>query len=104
MTRRWKPKEWARPRSYRSRDAAAMRRLGLSQGDLVTMILKTLYPQSRISGGPERKRPTWAELAYQRKWITFSEYHAVEEELTGRVLPGRYAPSPMFAMLRKGDA
>ena len=96
---RHQPKRFAPPRSRRWRSMRDERRFGRVT---MTMILKTLYPQARLSGGREFKRPWWADQAYARGWMTFEAYYAVPEEFTGRVFKSLlYEQFPMFGLVKK---
>ncbi len=67
-------------------------------------VLKEMYPQSSLFGGPEYARPWWSKLAYARNWIDADDYYAIDEEPTGRVLPERsclFDESPFFKLIRK---
>jgi hypothetical protein len=93
MKRRFKPKQWARPRSRRWREEQA----GGVPGGLVMAaeILKDIYHDGR-------RRPAWARLAKKHGWMTSTEYYALDPtEEAPSLIDWLYRESPMFGMLKK---
>lgn len=66
-----KPYRWYPPRSRRGRDRAAMEAAGLTHMKLAALTLKGLYPAAPNDSGC---KPAWAELSYDRGWMTLTEY------------------------------
>lgn len=67
-------------------------------------LLKELWPQHNLSGGPIWERSWAAKLARDRHWITWAQYFAFPIENTGRVAPsmfGIYDESPFFKLFKK---
>lgn len=101
MKRRFKPKQWERPRSRRAKTVAAARALGVDPFTIpVADILKDIYHAGL-------RRPSWARLAYGRGWMTGPEYYALpatERDPKGDITRLLYAESPFFRMLKKDAA
>ncbi len=69
-----------------------------------TDILKELYPQHSLFGGPVMERSWAAKLARERHWITWEEYFAFPLEPTGAVAKqrrGELYDLPLFGLLKK---
>lgn len=91
--RRRNPAWVAGPKGYRRSAVTTVR---------VTDIIKELYPQHRIGGGPVMERSWAAKLARERHWITWDQYFKFPLVDTGRRERGFvYAPFPLIAMLKK---
>ena len=96
MTRRFRPKAWARPRSARAKGNTHTATLIGS-----VEILKDLWQ----TGPEEMLRPWWARLARERGWMSAERFYALERVSTGRKIPSLtealYDNSPMFQLLAK---
>lgn len=90
--------------SHRKRNPMWPRRrdLGPVTVSRLADILKELYPQHKLSGGPVVERPWYAKLARERRWISWSQYFAIKPVDTGRVVKGwlNYE-SPFFGLLKR---
>ena len=87
--RRWSPKSWRTPRTpFRG------------QTGNIYDILKEVYPDA---SGSVRRRPWWAKLAYERRWISGRAYYAIQPEPTGEksAFAAFYEEAPFFKLLKK---
>lgn len=86
------PKRWSPPRSARGRERIA------SGGRKVSAyeIIRTLYPD--VS---DYRRPAWADLAYNRGWLTFSQYEAIEPTEPGPMAKWYETTAKMFAKVAR---
>lgn len=94
MKRRFKPKEWPRPRSKRTRWAHDPMPSDLAKSS--AMILKHLYT-------PGKCRPWWATLAYDRGWMTLAAYLRAKLVETKPPLEPWYTAFPKLTLRPKRD-
>lgn len=82
------------PRSWRTRAARAWDATGWSDSEIFARIMKHTYPDQ---GSP----PKWAQLAYDRHWITLAELVQIPLEGTGSIFEMLYTDSPFLRIIKK---
>lgn len=89
---RWKPKQWPRPGSRRTREAQARAR---NPECTITDVLKEVYDD-----GWTPVRPRWAVTAHKFGWMTSSDFYAIKpvmvESEARRRIRLMYESSPLF--------
>jgi hypothetical protein len=101
MKRRFKPKQWARPRSRAAREAMFPAPEPVT-AESAYKIIRRLW-----SDKPQRimDRPEWAKVALKFGWLTPRGFAAVPEFWTGRMTPSiseaLYRESPLIGMIKK---
>lgn len=90
MRRRWQPKKWP---SLRHPDRGTDEEFFIP----VTELVRDLWPN--VGGW---RRPWWARLAYQRRWMTAEAYYAEPaSEKCADPLRWLYEESPLLSLIRK---